>query len=141
MNINDVMTRNRVIDALRGILIVSVVLGHSTHGILHDFIFLFHMPLFFMLSGMLIAKDRIAEEDYFKKRAKQLIVPYCVYGVLDLLLFRHSIKQALRFLWGGRAFGGVYWYATCYLFSLFLLRFLVKHFSEKICKLIILGGV
>ena len=140
MNKSEMVTRNREVDVLRGILIIFVVLGHSTHGTLHDFIFLFHMPLFFMISGLLISKERMIEKGYYIKKIKQLMIPYFAYGIFDIFLVKHSIKQFLRFLWGGRAIGGVYWYATCYLFSLALLIFLVQHFSDKMCKLIILVG-
>ena len=52
------MSRNKIIDVFRGILILMVVLGHSGCTSLHDIVFLFHMPLFFVLSGFLIKKDR-----------------------------------------------------------------------------------
>ena len=128
--------RSNIIDVIRGILIFLVVLGHS-HGSFHDFIFLFDMPLFFILSELLISKERMAEKGYYVKRVKQIMIPYFMYGILDVILVRHSIKQFLRLLWGGRAISGVYWYVTCYLFSLVILALLVHHFSERICKLII----
>ena len=42
--------RDAVLDAMRGIGIVLMVLGHSGFAG-SDFIYLFHMALFFMLSG------------------------------------------------------------------------------------------
>ena len=46
--------RDPVIDSMRGIGIVLMVLGHSGfRGT--DFIYLFHMALFFMLSGWLFS--------------------------------------------------------------------------------------
>ena len=42
--------RDAVLDAMRGIGIVLMVVGHSGFGG-SDFIYLFHMALFFMLSG------------------------------------------------------------------------------------------
>ena len=44
--------RDPVIDSMRGIGIVLMVLGHSGFPGT-DFIYLFHMALFFMLSGRL----------------------------------------------------------------------------------------
>lgn len=44
--------RKDYVDLYRGILIILVVLGHYKGDLLHDVIFLFHMPLFFMLSGL-----------------------------------------------------------------------------------------
>lgn len=38
--------RSEAIDVLKGSLIVLVVIGHAKNGIVHDVIFLFHMPAF-----------------------------------------------------------------------------------------------
>lgn len=46
--------RDPVIDSMRGIGIVLMVLGHSGYPGT-DFIYLFHMALFFMLSGWLFS--------------------------------------------------------------------------------------
>lgn len=35
---------------------------------------------------------------------------------------------------------GTYWYATCFLFALFLFCFLIKHFNDRTCKFQILCG-
>lgn len=48
--------RNDKVDILRGLLIILVVMGHFNNGIVHDIIFLFHMPLFFVLSGYLLKR-------------------------------------------------------------------------------------
>lgn len=48
--------RDRKIDIVRGILIILVVIGHGTPNIEHDIIFLFHMLLFFVLSGILLQR-------------------------------------------------------------------------------------
>lgn len=38
--------RDIKIDMIKGLLIVSVVVGHYDTSVLHDIIFLFHMPIF-----------------------------------------------------------------------------------------------
>ena len=63
-------------DIIRGILIIFVVIGHSGGGVLHDSIFLFHMPLFFLLSGFLFEGDRTKEKGYLTCKAKRLLIPY-----------------------------------------------------------------
>ena len=72
--------RNKEIDCLRGILILFVVIGHSESGKLHDIIFLFHMPLFFILSGYLIQKKN-SGKGLFKSEMFWIAntVPY-IYG-------------------------------------------------------------
>ena len=51
--------RDPVIDSMRGIGIVLMVLGHSGFPGT-DFIYLFHMALFFMLSGWLFSLHALA---------------------------------------------------------------------------------
>ena len=43
--------RNVVIDCMKGILIILVVLGHTYNEFCNNFIYLFHVGLFFTLSG------------------------------------------------------------------------------------------
>jgi fucose 4-O-acetylase-like acetyltransferase len=45
------------IDVIKGIGIVFVVAGHTYIGEVKDFIFLFHMPLFFFISGFLFTQQ------------------------------------------------------------------------------------
>lgn len=45
--------RDPALDAAKGLLILTVVFAHCfTEGTLHDFIFSFHMPAFFVLAGI-----------------------------------------------------------------------------------------
>lgn len=136
------MTRNKELDAAKGLLIILVVFGHSGNKMLHDVIFLFHMPLFFMISGMLISKEHLAKRSYFLTRIKRLMIPYYIYGMIDILIFRQDLGGIVRLIWGGRSISGVYWYITCLLFAILIFRFLLCHFTENIvCKfMILLGG-
>ncbi len=53
------MSEKRIewIDVLKGIGIILVILGH-THVLFRTYIFSFHMPLFFFISGYLFTIDR-----------------------------------------------------------------------------------
>lgn len=134
--------RNRLVDAIRGVLILLVVVGHSKVDILHDIIYLFHMPLFFILSGFLLQEKRLATKDYFINKTAALLVPYGVYLLLDFLLTCRdcSIGSIVRMIYGGRSLSGAYWYMTCFLFTLFLFAFLLKYLSPKTVKRLILVG-
>lgn len=134
--------RNAHVDVLRGILIILVVVGHSKTDILHDIIFLFHMPLFFILSGFLLQKKKLVTKGYLINKSTTLLIPYVIYLLLDFLLVQkaNSLKSFLRIIWGGRAISGVYWYITCFLFALVIFAFLLKHFSQKQVKCLILAG-
>lgn len=134
--------RNTEIDILRGILIVCVVLAHYSREFPHDIIFLFHMPLFFVISGFLMNRERLLESGYIVEKVKSLMLPYGMYLVLDMLLVRKtlSIRDWIYAIWGGRVATGVYWYITCFLFTLFLLSVLIRNLPDKMSKFMILVG-
>ena len=66
--------RDPVIDSMRGIGIVLMVLGHSGFPGT-DFIYLFHMALFFMLSGWLFSL-RGGPVHFIKRKAVTLWLPF-----------------------------------------------------------------
>ncbi len=74
-----VAMRNRTIDAAKGLGILLVVLGHSRlapdGGALHRVIFSFHVPLFFVLSGVFLqVEDGLLPAA--RTRAAALLAPY-----------------------------------------------------------------
>lgn len=80
--------RNRTIDVLKGIGIILMVIGHMHYSdSVEKFIFGFHMPLFFWVSGYLFRKpDSMAT--YFKGKAQGLLLPYAFFGVLYCIIER-----------------------------------------------------
>lgn len=86
------------VDVLRGIAIALVVLGHCAPPYLDTFIFTFHVPLFFFISGMLFSyRERQAPFfTFLKKRALRLLVPYFCFELLNFL-----ISYALSFVYSG----------------------------------------
>lgn len=135
--------RSRKIDVLRGMMIAFVVIAHFNRGYLHDIIFLFHMPLFFILSGVLLNRDKlVAERSYLIGKMKSLLVPYMIYLVIDTYFIQRewSIKSLVEVIWGGRAIGGVYWYITCYLFTILMFTILLRKFPDRMVKFLILVG-
>ena len=53
------MNRKKYIDVLKGIGIFLVVFGHVTHILeLREYIWNFHMPLFFFISGFLFNSSK-----------------------------------------------------------------------------------
>ena len=81
--------RLHYLDALKGILIILVILGHSIqnqiidyqHDALFRVIYSFHMPLFFLISGFLTYKGRY-DTLIVRKRFVQCIVPFVSWAVL-----------------------------------------------------------
>lgn len=72
------------IDIAKGLGILMVVWAHiMITGWTHQFIYAFHMPLFFLLSGMLFQKEKYPSLcSFVARRAKRLLVPYLVYSVV-----------------------------------------------------------
>lgn len=64
-----------------------VILGHiSSNEYIVRTIYSFHMPLFFVLSGILY-KPNSDQRYFFKKKFLALIIPYCIFYILSLLYF------------------------------------------------------
>lgn len=130
-------TRAAWVDRAKAYGIILVVLGHvwpSRHVIYH--IYIFHMPLFFFLSGLTF--KRFDGWTGHIDKARSLLLPYLAFGLLIAAsLFaantgfgRHlTIPGPVHFLLGGTfltgAFG-VFWFPTCLLATLFLLNFLLR---------------
>ena len=78
------------IDALKGFGIVLVVFAHHSLPVALDtYIFSFHMPLFFFISGFLFDFEKYAESaaNFVKGRFRSLIVPYFFFALLTCLLY------------------------------------------------------
>ena len=72
------MSRNMHIDIMKGIGIMLVVFGHTYSN--SRTIYLFHMPLFFMLSGAVLV---YAKHGYsLSRRFKGIMVPYFIFSLL-----------------------------------------------------------
>lgn len=72
------MIRQNWIDWAKAIGIYLVVVGHCTftNTNIEGFIYTFHMPLFFLISGFLYKKEKLSITLYLKKLTNRLLVPY-----------------------------------------------------------------
>ena len=72
--------RIQFFDLLRGVGIIFVVFGHVTHDMpVREFIYGFHLPLFFFLSGTLFRDRNLAGfAPFIRKKARSLLIPYVV---------------------------------------------------------------
>lgn len=72
--------RNEAIDILKGIGIILVLTAHSLEGFLSQFAYTFHMPLFFIVTGLFISEANEHDFDKWwkattKKDFKRLLLP------------------------------------------------------------------
>jgi len=85
-------SRDLAIDAMRGLAITLVVLGHSIEAAyptsyttmpLHVIIYSFHLPLFVFLSGMLTYREQpLPRLRFIQRRASALLVPYVAWLIV-----------------------------------------------------------
>ena len=83
--------RLQYLDMAKGIGIILVVIGHSTYAgeSLLTWIASFHMPLFFIISGMLLRHTGEEEKKMsiiMKKKLKSIMLPYLSFSVIYLLM-------------------------------------------------------
>ena len=79
--------RNPYIDFLKGAGILLVVFGHLTsYGQpWREWIYGFHMPLFFMLSGLFVS-DKDAFPAFFQKKFRSLYIPFAFFITIDIVI-------------------------------------------------------
>lgn len=157
------MTKKRVMwaDAAKGIAIMLVVYGHAIEGTFdshvglnsvayyfqHEFIYSFHMPIFFFISGMFALnwsqrKFGVA----IKQKATALIYPYFVWGILQglvMLLMQDYTRD-------GKGWKTIlelpihpydqFWFIYD-LFFVFLLFYILKKFISKNLTILIISFV
>lgn len=81
--------RDTAIDILKGIAIILVIIGHwlTDQSTLHTYIYSFHLPLFFIISGFFFSPKPILEQ--IKRDAKLLLIPYLLICIL--IMIHHMI--------------------------------------------------
>jgi len=110
MSAAPVNNTNRILtlDIAKGLGILLVVLGHNpvfregAHSF-YEAIYLFHMPLFFFLSGVNFRAGPAFEAG--RKRGRTLLVPYFVMGLLGVLVALVSGPMAALNELGGVIYG------------------------------------
>jgi fucose 4-O-acetylase-like acetyltransferase len=141
------------IDCWKGIAIATVVAGHVFSDLkVAKYIYWFHMPLFFFISGYLY-KEKYNYQSFFKKKFFHLIVPYISFLILfslpTLAVYLQefwqtqqldSIYKLLSFtfrqLYGGQILSGrfgVFWFVTCLFFTQQLYNFIYTKFGSYKC--------
>lgn len=119
-------TRIEYIDLFRGFGIVMMIMGHIGFGSFFDkWIHIFHMPMFFIISGYFWKNQPFVS--MLKKKCRTLLIPYFVFGIIHLIL--HFIRVGhidahglYLFLWENTAEAGVpiagaLWFLTAMFFS------------------------
>lgn len=67
-------------DIAKGISMLCIIAGHLGVDEINNFVFTFHVPIFFLISGYFM-NDRLPMKEFVVKRAKQLMIPYFIAWV------------------------------------------------------------
>lgn len=128
------------LDCMKGIGIILMVLGHLdiSNSIFKHWFYCFHMPLFFMVSGVIWAlKDNakgLSVSSLLKKRIFQLGVPYFAFCLIKIAFYLFlSIIAHENFDWHEllkqtfllRGIGAL-WFLPCFFISEILLLLSIK---------------
>lgn len=92
-------TKNNFISIAKAIGIILMVAGHSgCPAIMNRFLYLFHMPLFFVCSGYFFKdiEDSNALTIYYKRKTQGLYIPYLKWSLFFLLL--HNLFVATNII-------------------------------------------
>lgn len=87
------MERNHSVDIARGFAISLMVVGHcySSSNFILQIIYAFHMPFFFMVSGLLVGSG---QKFSLKKQLMRTLIPYYCFELLyDCFIAALSIKH------------------------------------------------
>ena len=85
------MKKKRIVwlDAVRGWAIILVILGHTDISKMNKEIFTwiysFHIPLFFIISGMVFSIKEVKYTKFLKNKVITLLVPYIVFRIIEIM--------------------------------------------------------
>lgn len=89
MHVCNLMARKRYeyIDIAKGVVIILMVLGHSSlPWYPQRWIFSFHMPFFFLISGLMTNWEKNDFRKFASKKVSTLLIPFVIYSLIVLLL-------------------------------------------------------
>lgn len=143
---NSSTSRIDYIDVVKFLGVFAIYLGHlaNSAGILYPFVFKYHVPLFFFISGFTVNLEKKRNfPQYLSSKIKTLIIPWAFFALFSLLIrglyenFQFDISaELIKIIYGcirNQYFAGGLWFLTC-LFVINLIYYLVNRmpFPSKI---------
>jgi len=144
------------VDIAKGIAIIAVVFGHSGDSHLIHYIYWFHMPLFFIISGYLFEPIKTTKQlpSLIKKYNLRLLIPYISF-IIAITIIRYGFRfvdGALDLQWviknigdlfiGGREIGGLYgpfWFVSTLYFTYISFTAIQLFIKNDFSRLILIG--
>ena len=151
---------NRIehVDLFRGIGIILMVFGHMKFidvrgfDVFYHLIHAFHMPMFFFLAGYCYKKSDANLKITMLKKARNLLIPYFVFGISEFALWRlfegDSWAPLFHLFWintEGLAIAGALWFLTALFIASVSYFVMDRYISNKtllsiICFIISIAG-
>ena len=81
----DTLIKKRLdyIDIAKALGMLIIMWGHIAVSKSVTFVYAFHIPLFFFLSGMVFVQDKYPDfKSFVKRRIQTLIIPYIIYSFI-----------------------------------------------------------
>jgi fucose 4-O-acetylase-like acetyltransferase len=113
--------------------VVAIVAGHALRGWTYPWLFTWHVPVFFVLSGYLWRPDR-SWRDELIRRCRSLLLPYVSWLVVNCLIWfavvrasgdRFPARTWLKVLAGGAYLGyppNAFWFVTALFIAALVMR-------------------
>lgn len=146
------------IDIAKALAIIAIVMGHSENKTIAKYLFWFHVPTFFIISGYFFKPITNKKEFYnfVKKKFCQLMIPYSTVLIIDTIYMYYTIinagkfnittfmKDLLKAFLGGNYHSSYYsaiWFLPCLFFTqiLFMLIFMVFESSKYRIVIVLLS--
>lgn len=133
-------------DALRGFGMIFVIVGHMVvPDLVYKFIYSFHMPLFFTISGYLY--NQLFDRRWCFRKIDSLLLTYFIWSGISLLVFfgigKCQLWSGLKLLFSGNGIG-VTWFFVCLFFVDVLGAFIInrtKWMTNTLCSAITICSV
>ena len=156
------MQRNQTFDIAKAICIILMVIGHSgCPSYLHDFIYMFHMPCFFFISGYLLNDKYLTDvKRGFVQKARGSYYPFVKWTLIFILfhnlfaflyiydsyyslpIFAERIIRAFTLTGSEQLLGGFWFLISLFWSSIISLAYLsLLNKTNRVTGLYILGGV
>ena len=84
---NNLPARIGWVDAAKGIGLLCVILGHLNIPYVATWVYFFHMPLFFFLSGFVFSGGKYDLKTFLSKKVRSLVIPYFTLGGVIFLFW------------------------------------------------------
>lgn len=103
------MKRNTIISIIKASGIILMVMGHAeVPNLLSNFIYVFHMPLFFIAAGYFFSRRNMDNPwEFCQRRIKGLYLPFLKWSIFFLLIHNLLFKVGLMNELYGNWTGGV----------------------------------